>query len=326
MDFRLRIRKICGILYGIKEVLSKMIPFHKITLADKAEYESILMNCPERGCEYSFCNLYLWGRQEIAFRHGCVVFFSHFYGRSLYPYPIGNGDKRAVIGEILHDAQMRGIPCRISGMTNADREELETLFPGKFHIISSRDSFDYLYETDALADLRGKKLQKKRNHVNKFRAVHPDCQVKPLNCQTLPLAKHMVNEWFRKRIQSDPEGNYLLENIALVRAFRDYEALGLEGIVLMEGEEVFAVTMGSRLSENTFDIHFEKAREDVDGAYNAVNCEFARYLRLKFPEIQFLNREDDMGIEGLRKAKLSYYPARMVEKHFAYLTEEIYED
>jgi hypothetical protein len=221
---------------------------------------------------------------------------------------------------------MRGIPCRISGMTNADREELEALFPGKFHIISSRDSFDYLYETDALADLRGKKLQKKRNHVNKFRAVHPDYQVMPLNCQTLPLAKYMVNEWFRKRIQSDPEGNYLLENIALVRAFRDYEALGLEGIVLMEGEEVFAVTMGSRLSENTFDIHFEKAREDVDGAYNAVNCEFARYLRLKFPEIQFMNREDDMGIEGLRKAKLSYYPARMAEKHIAYLTEELYEN
>ena len=303
-----------------------MIPFHKVTLADKAQYESILMNSPERGCEYSFSNLYLWGRQEIAFRHGCVVFFSHFYGRSLYPYPIGSGNKKAVIEEILHDAKTRGLPCRISGITEADREELETLFPGKFHIISSRDSFDYLYEIDALADLRGKKLQKKRNHVNKFRTLHPDYRVMPLDCKTLPLAKYMVNEWYRKRLQEDPEGNYLLENIALVRAFRDYGPLSMDGIALMDGDEILAVTMGSRLNPNTFDIHFEKAREDVDGAYNAVNCEFARYLRLRYPDIQYLNREDDMGIEGLRKAKLSYYPARMVEKFFAYLTEEIYED
>jgi len=303
-----------------------MIPFHRIGLEDKSAYEAILMSSPERGCEYSFCNLYLWGRQEIAFRHGCVAFFSHFYGRSLYPYPIGDGDKKAVIEEILHDASLRGIPCRISGMTETDRAELESLFPGRFHCFPSRDSFDYIYEIDALADLRGKKLQKKRNHVNKFRTQHPDYQVLPLDCRTLPAVQHMVNDWYFKRIHQDPEGNYLLENIAMVRAFRSFFQLGLEGIALMDGSEILAVTMGSRLNANTFDIHFEKAREDVDGAYNAVNCEFARYLRLKYPDIQFLNREDDMGIEGLRKAKLSYYPARMVEKHFAYLTEEIYED
>ena len=84
--------------------------------------------------------------------------------------------------------------------------------------------------------------------------------------------------------------------------------------------------MGSRLSPDTFDIHFEKAREDVDGAYNAINCEFARYLRLKHPEIQFLDREDDVGIEGLRKAKLSYNPHHMVEKYWACLKEDIYEE
>ena len=94
----------------------------------------------------------------------------------------------------------------------------------------------------------------------------------------------------------------------------------------MEDGRVLAMTMGSRLNHNTFDIHFEKAREDVDGAYNAVNAEFARYLRLKYPEVLFFNREDDLGLEGLRKAKLSYHPDHMVEKHRAYLTEEIYEN
>ena len=303
-----------------------MIAFHRITLADKSAYETILHSIPARGCEYSFANLFMWGRQEIAFLHGCVVFFSHFYGRSLYPYPIGNGDKKAAIEAILADARDRGLPCRISGITSADREELESLFPGKFHIYSSRDSFDYVYSVDALADLRGKKLQKKRNHFNKFRSLYPNYQVRPLDCTTLPLAQHMVNDWYLARTKSDPEGNYLLENISMVRAFRHYNALTMDGIVLMDGDRVLAVTMGSRLNNTTFDIHFEKAREDVEGAYNAVNSEFARYLRLKYPELQFMNREDDLGIEGLRKAKLSYYPDHMVEKHFAYLTEEIYED
>jgi hypothetical protein len=84
--------------------------------------------------------------------------------------------------------------------------------------------------------------------------------------------------------------------------------------------------MGSRISPDTFDIHFEKAREDVDGAYPTINCEFARYLRLKHPEIRFLNREDDMGLEGLRKAKLSYNPHHMVEKYWAYLAEDLHDN
>ncbi len=303
-----------------------MIPFHRIGLSDKAAYEAILMAAPERGCEYSFANLYLWGRQEIAFLHGCVAFFSHFYGRSVYPYPIGNGDKKAVIEDILADAKERGIPVRITGITEADRTELEALFPGRFQLTPTRDGFDYVYTIDALADLRGKKLQKKRNHVNRFRAEHPDYQVAALDCKILPRVQHMVNDWYMDRKKSDPYGDYLLENLAMVKAFRDYTALQMEGIALLDGDNILAVTMGSRMREDSFDIHFEKAREDVDGAYNTVNAEFSRYLRLKHPEVRFLNREDDMGLEGLRKAKLSYYPDHMVEKYRAYLTEEIYED
>ena len=303
-----------------------MIPFHRVGITDKTDYETALFSVPERGCEYSFANKYLWGRQEVAFRHGCVALFSHFYGKSVYSYPIGSGDKKTVIEEILADSRERGLPVRITGITNADKEELERLFPGRFSFRCARNDWDYVYHIDALADLRGKKMQKKRNHFNRFQAAHPDYQVLPLDCKTMALAKHMVNDWYQNRMKNDPEGDYLLENLALAKAFRDFDAIGMEGIVLMENGRVLAVTMGSRLNSNTFDIHFEKAREDVDGAYNAVNAEFARYLRLKYPDVTYLNREDDMGLEGLRKAKLSYHPDHMVEKHWAYLTEEIYED
>ena len=303
-----------------------MIAFDKPKFTDKAAYEALLFSCPPRGCEYTFANLCLWGRQNIAFLHGCVALFSHFYGRSVYPYPIGSGDKKAVLEAVLHDARTRGIPCRITGMTDADRQELEDLFPGQFTFRTDRDSFDYVYAIDDLADLKGRKFQKKRNHVNKFRSLHPNFQVLPLTVCNMPQAQHMLNEWYRIRMKEDPEGNYLLENIALSRACRDYAGLEMDGILLMDGGEVLAVTMGSRMNRDTFDIHFEKAREDVEGAYAAVNCEFARYLRLKYPDLKYLNREDDMGLEGLRKAKLSYNPDHLVSKHWAYLTEDIHGD
>ena len=302
-----------------------MIDFHRLTFDQKETYEQILFSCPPRGCEYSFANLSLWGRQQAAFLHGCVAFFSHFYGRSIYPYPIGNGNRRAVLEEILQDAKERGIPCRLAGLTSADREELESWFPGKFHLHSSRDSFDYVYAIDDLADLKGRKYQKKRNHVNRFRAEHPNYEVIPLTVCNLPMAQHMVNDWFMKRMREDPDGDYLLENIALARAFQNYAPLGMEGILLLDEGKVLAVTMGSRMASNTFDIHFEKALEDVDGAYTAVNQEFARYLRLKHPDVQYLDREEDMGLEGLRKAKLSYNPHHMAEKYHATLAEDLNE-
>ena len=300
-----------------------MIQFQRIKLEQKERYEDILFSCPPRGCEYTFANLYLWGKQEVAFLHGCAALFSHFNGRSIYPYPIGNGDRRAVLEEILQDAKERGIPCRIAGMTEADRAELEGWFPGRFHLRTNRDGFDYVYAIDDLADLKGRKFQKKRNHVNRFRAEHPDYQVLPLNACNIPLAQHMVNDWYIHRTKEDPMGDYLLENIALARAFQNYTALGMDGILLMDGDRVLAVTMGSRMGRNTFDIHFEKAREEIDGAYTAVNQEFARYLRLKYPDAAYLDREDDMGLEGLRKAKLSYNPHLLIEKHYATLAEDL---
>lgn len=299
-----------------------MIEFLRPALSVKERYDQILFSASPRGCEYSFANQYLWGRQHIAFLHGCVAFFSHFYGKSVYPFPIGDGDKQAVIEEIIADSKQRGLPCRITNITEEDRAQLEAWFPGRFHICSNRDSFDYVYAIDDLCDLRGRKYQKKRNHFNRFRQDHPDYRVLPLNCATQGAAQVMINDWFLHRRQTDPEGDYLLENLALAKAFRHYGDLGMEGLVLMDGDQVLAVTMGSRMGPDTFDIHFEKAREDVDGAYTAINCEFARHLRLKYPEVQYLNREDDLGLEGLRKAKLSYNPDRLLEKYWARLWED----
>ena len=101
--------------------------------------------------------------------------------------------------------------------------------------------------------------------------------------------------------------------------------LEMEGLLLVADGQILAMTMGSRLSKTTFDIHFEKALDRVDGAYPTINQAFARYLREKYPELLWLDREDDMGLEGLRKAKLSYCPDHMIEKHWACLLEDGYD-
>ena len=105
-----------------------MIDFQPLALDSKAQYDAILFACGERGCEYSFANLYLWGRQKAAFVEGNLVFFSQFNRRSVYPFPIGPGDRKAALEAVIHDAKTRGIPCRLTGLTQEDQQLLEQLY------------------------------------------------------------------------------------------------------------------------------------------------------------------------------------------------------
>jgi len=303
-----------------------MIDFQRFDLSKKQEYDRYLQNCGERGCEYSFTNLNLWGRQKAAFVDGYLVLFSQFERRSVYPYPIGSGDIKPVLDAIIQDAQERGIVCRLSGLLPDDCITLEELYPGRFQFHPDRNSCDYVYSIDDLADLKGRKYQKKRNHLNRFRENHPDCRVVPITKENMAAVENMTEQWYAARMAEDIHDDYHLEQRAIHRAFCHWEELGLEGLALEEKGQILAMTIGSLLTADTFDIHFEKALEDVDGAYNAINQAFAAYLREKYQELRFLNREDDMGLPGLRKAKLSYNPHHLVVKFWARLWEDDDED
>lgn len=298
-----------------------MLDFQKITPSVRAEFEKYLLPLG-KSCEYSFANLYLWGRQRATFVDGYLVLFSHFDRRAVYPFPAGQGDVRPVLDAVIQDARERGIACCITGLNKENMELLEQLYPGKFTFQCDRDSFDYVYNIDDLADLKGRKYQKKRNHVNKFRSMHPNWRTEVITDSHLPQIREMAANWFTVRQQMDPTGNYLLEQRALERALNHYEALALEGMVLRDEEKIVAFSIASRLSADTMDVHFEKALEDVEGAYAAINQAFAQYLREKYPQVRYLDREDDLGLEGLRKAKLSYYPDHLREKCWARLWEE----
>ena len=302
-----------------------MIDFQPLTLEDRQRCEQYLLDGTERGCEFSFANLYLWGRQRAAEVEGHLVLFSQFSRRSVYPYPVGSGDKTAVLEALMADARERGIPCRITGLNQENMALIEEKFPGQFRFHCDRDSYDYVYDIHDLADLKGRKYQKKRNHFNRFRDAYPYYTTEPLTDHNLEEVQALTDRWYAKKLQEDPQGDYHMERAALSKALKHYVALGMEGLVLRDGADVLAFTLGSPLSPDTFDIHFEKALPDAEGAYPVINCEFARYLRAKYPNVRFLNREDDLGIEGLRKAKLSYYPHHLVEKCWACLLEDGYD-
>jgi len=225
----------------------------------------------------------------------------------------------------MEDARKRGIPCRFTGLTQDDQASLEALFPGKFRYHFDRDAFDYVYDIHDLADLKGRKFQRKRNHLNRFRDANPDHTLTPITQENLPQVRLLVQRWYALRLEQDPHADFLLEQAALKKALDHLQALGLEGLLLSVDDQPVAMTLGSRLNSQTFDIHFEKALDVADGAYAAINNGFARYLREKYPEVRYLNREDDMGLEGLRKAKLSYNPDHMVDKSWAHLLEDGYD-
>ncbi|MBQ8858993.1 MAG: DUF2156 domain-containing protein [Clostridia bacterium] len=302
------------------------IDFRPFTPEDRALYERFLFaEKGERGCEFSFANLYLWGRQSFACVNGNLLFFSQFDRRSVYPYPLVGEDAKEALDAIIADARARGIPCRITGLTAVAKETVQALYPGQFRFHCDEGSFDYVYDIHDLAELKGKKYHGKRNHISRFRAVYPACEAKPITEEDVPRVKAMVEDWYTDRLKENPNGDYHMERAALDRALRHFGELELEGLFLQNGEDVLAMTLGSRLSNDTLDVHFEKARAGADGAYAAINCEFANYIREKYPDIRFLDREEDMGLEGLRKAKRSYHPHHMVEKCWACLLEDGYE-
>lgn len=297
-----------------------MIDFKPLDLAKKGEYDAFLRNCGQRGCEYSFSNLFLWGRQKAAFLGDNLVFFSHFGRQSVYLFPVCRSNPTDVLDAVIADAQERGIACRLTSLSKEDCRFLEEQYPGRFRIYDDRNAYDYIYDIEDLCALKGRKFQRKRNHLNKFRLTHPGYAVQPITQDNVLQVQQLLDDWYENRSESEDPSDLCMERIAIQKALQYRRELEMEGIVITCKGEILAMTMGSFLSGDTFDVQFEKAVDE--SAYVAINNALACELHEKYPDLKWMNREDDLGIEGLRKAKLSYNPACMIEKSWASLVED----
>ena len=289
-----------------------MLPFKKPTIADRPWIQEIYECSGFRGAEYTFANLYLWSYfyGEVCEHNGFLCQRLNYKDIHQYIYPAGCGDPKPVLDLLWEDSHAKGWPFVVRSLTKETMFALETMYPGKFTYEDNRNAYDYLYEIETLAELKGKKYQAKRNHINRFLENWPNWHTEVITLDNLDVCRELAEKWCESHEDAG-------DKRALDKAFAHFTELCFEGIILYaEDGYPVAFSMGNRISRDTFDVNFEKAFADVQGSYPLINREFARYIHEQHPEIRYLNREDDMGVEGLRKAKESYHPI-FLEKYIA---------
>lgn len=296
-----------------------MLEFKTLQLSDRAWVEPLLAAEGSRSAGYNFGTLYLWApmwRQSVARLDDRLIIRYDQEAKTYFAFPVGSGPLKPAIEVIAAHAAEVGAPClRLFGVTCLQKAALEAVYPGHFRFEHTPDSDDYLYATEKLATLSGKKLHAKRNHCNKFEQTY-DWRFEPMTASHFPAVLELLQRW---NDEKDENGGISLqaEWEAVCRAIDGFAELQLEGGVLFAENEPVAFTMGSPSYGSTMDVHFEKVRPDIPNAYAMINREFARMVQQKHPELRYLNREEDLGLEGLRKAKQSYHPVSMVEKFTA---------
>lgn len=298
-----------------------MDTFKRPELSDRWWVVELLSKEGSRACEHNFASIYLWATaypQKIA-RVGDRLLVQMLGGPGLsHLFPMGSGPLAPALDAVKADAEAHGVPMTLICLTAEQKAQLEAEFPGRFVFREDRDGYDYLYTVDKLADLAGKKLHAKRNHISRFCDRFPDWMFEPIGPDNVADCVEMENVWFREQEEAGrADRNLGHERDAVLVALAHMEELGISGGLIRAEGRVVAFSLGSLTTEDCYNVHFEKAFGEIQGAYAVINREMARWVRSTWPQAVYLNREDDMGLEGLRKAKLSYYPDILLEKYSA---------
>lgn len=283
------------------------------SMEQKAVLDQYLTNNNYPGCEFSAANNILWsGYYETGFTiiEDMLCFCRIKDGKPVcFSFPVGAGDARHAFDAISNYYESHDLDFCMYLVLPEMFEQIEGWYPGKYEISYDRNSADYLYEYKTLAELKGKKLHGKRNHINAFIEQYPDYEYEDICEANIAECEKLADDWAGDKEASDDE--YMYEVSALKEALHNMGALGLSGGLIRAGGRVVAFTIGEPLTGDTYVIHFEKAYADVRGAYAIINREFVRRRLTKY---KYINREEDMGIPGLRHAKTTYQPVRLVEK------------
>jgi len=296
------------------------IDFKDIELSDKEVFDAYISRNYYENSEFNFTNFFIWRhsyqlKHAIIDDHLCIIGRYHKKFPIIFP-PLGYHDEEfaTALLKVIDYYKKRSFPIIIKGITEPIKKIMEEAFPEMFYFKPDRNNYDYVYLSEDIIHLKGRKFQKKRNHINKFKRLY-DFSYEPISSANIEECIIAEMEWISSR-----QNNRSIqeEKAAVIEALRNYETLNLKGGALRIQGKIEAFSLGELLNPDMAVIHIEKANINYDGSYAMINQQFAAHC---WSDVTYINREEDMGLLGLRKAKESYNPFKMIKKYTGLLNE-----
>ena len=291
-----------------------MLNFKPVSIEDKEVINNFFFESTYRNCDFSFSNIFCWRHKyNTSFLIQDNFLFFHFYAggkKSGYMMPLGKGDLKIALNILEKDAKDRNDDFRLFAVSKEMFNQIENIYPKKFEFCPNRNWFEYIYESESLIHLKGKKLQSKRNHINKFKRTY-SYEYLPITRDLIPGCLELYCRWCRENGGCMEDQSLIDERYATQQAFDNFEKLGLKGGAIQVDGKIVAYSYGQQLTNDTFVVHAEKSLYDIDGGFSIINQQFAEHEAASY---RYINREEDIGLESLRQAKLSYQPVFLLEK------------
>lgn len=308
---------------------------NKISLEHREELERFLNRFPHKTSGLTFTSLYMWREVnqfswEIIDDFLCVAGSSNFEGFEEEPFifpllPLeGNchpGKLRAALARVILKFREEGYPFVMRLVPDHMVESYKAAFPGKMIFVQDRPNHDYVYTTESLATLSGRRFHKKKNLVHLFdREYLGRYEIRPMSSEIAEEAIELLEYIGNKKDVDGFERDMLdMEAGVLGEILPSFDSLGFEGVAVYIDGKLQAYAFGARLDDETVVEHIEKGNIEFKGIYQKINNEFCKLMKDKY---KYVNREEDMGLEGLRHAKTSYRPCNMVEKYIAMMADD----
>ena len=293
-----------------------MINFHPVRIEDRDSINEFFFKNTYRNCDFSFSNILCWKHKydtTFAIIDGFLLFrFFAGHNEPGYMMPLGNGDLKKAIDLLKADARERGNDFYLFAITQEMFAHIEAACPGEFRFETDRAWSEYIYDAQDLITLKGKKFQSRRNHVNKFKKTY-DYEYLPITREIIPDCLTLYYQWCKENGGCNEDTSLIEERHATQKAFHYFEQLGLKGGAIRVDGKIVAYSYGQPLNPDTFGVHAEKSLYEIDGGFSAINQMFAEH---ECQNYKYINREEDLGIESLRKAKEAYHPVMLLEKGY----------
>lgn len=296
-----------------------IILFQELKIEDKNILDPYFQLNYHENSHLNFTNLFMWRKPyhiEWCIEEDILFFIAEYNEEKFALQPLCTEDKFFMaIDKIRAYFAEQNLPLVFSGLEEMAVEKLKEYPAGEFEFEDNRDDYDYVYNSADLIKLSGRKFHSKKNHLNSFRKNYPEAKYLPINDDIITLCKITINGWYKKRLTLTPDDPFIkVERDAIIEVLNNFDQLKLKGGAIFLVNKVMAFTFGEALNTDTAVIHVEKADPDVNGAYTAINQAF---VENEWADMAYINREEDMGLEGLRKAKESYRPVKMIKKFTA---------